>query len=268
MSCRGCLLAAGCTLGVLLAVSFLGLLLTSGHTESSPAAQERSSEEVHSPIEPKKTRVQEQSDGCDHQERGKALDYALKQALPPDPFDEPTEPQHWDESTFLLPDASGEPKLIKDAGLAVCVYVDQDVGVYTSTALFSSRMLAMLGGKRNDTFLGMPLPTSNFQGLTYWSFKGPRGPEFSMFVFGIENPEDVRYEVRQGLFDIDRKLALFTQNVFLDRNGRLIGQIPDHQRIELQDGEHPVTLRAVESLGHLINDSDRRFQMALDALRH
>lgn len=89
-----------------------------------------------------------------------------------------------------------------------------------------------------------------------------------MFVFGIENPEEVRYEARQGLFDTDRKLALFTQNTFIDQNGHQIDQIPDHQRIELQDGEHPVTLRVVESLDRLINDSDRNFQMAWDALRH
>lgn len=83
--------------------------------------------------------------------------YALKQALPPDPFDEPEQPQQLDDSTVLLPNANGEPSLIKDAGLAVCIYADQDVGVYTSTALFSNRMLAILNGKRHDTFLGICL---------------------------------------------------------------------------------------------------------------
>lgn len=274
---RGCFAFLAFSAGIVAVLVFVALLRSPSSDAVDATAQKEANLQALSPPVPathqKRHDEQEFSDGCDKRKRSEAFKYAVNQALPPDPFDDaPLMPQ-LDESTFLTADNSGEPEFVKDsswqpASPAVCVYSDPDVSVYVPASLFTSRMLSITQGvgRQRERFLGMLLPASTFEGITYWNYKRPRGPEFAMFVLWVNNPELVRYEARQALFDSDRKLALFTYDIPMDSSGQAMGKFTDHQKIDLKDGEHPVTLRVEESLGRLIYQSETAFKVAWDAL--
>jgi hypothetical protein len=204
------------------------------------------------------------TDGCDKQIRSKAMDYAFNRAFPPDPLaDTPSLPQ-LSGGTLVLPDGQGEPSVVRDINLsnsspAVCVYSDENVSVYVPTSLFTERMVALGAGRRapHEKFLGLPMPQSRFDALTYWNFKHPRAPEFAW----VQNRDGIRYEARQALFDVDQKVVLFTSDVLADSSGQVTEQLSDRQRIALNDGEHPVMSRVFESLGDLINAWDLKIEM-------
>jgi hypothetical protein len=262
---------------VIIAIAFVGSSGPRPETTNPPVEADAKVAPIKQPLPPpeptpphKAATPVEPSDGCDEKARSSAMEYALSQALPKDPFAEPL-PQ-LDGIKVLLPDMTGEPVMVRDESLAstslpVCVYSTPDISVYVPSAVFTERMLLIRSGElKIDTSWGSREPTQIFKAMTYWSFKHPHGPEFDQF-FPASLPSDmVRYEGRIATFDTDRKLALFTTDIYLDNDGQQILASPDHQRLELGTGEYPVILKVAERLGQQINASDRAFSKAAHIL--
>jgi hypothetical protein len=210
-------------------------------------------------------------DGCDEKARASAMEYAVKQALPKDPFEEPL--KQLSGFRVVWPDDAGEPLIVRDEGLqtssmAVCVYSTPEVGVYVPTSVFTARMRSIRSAElRLKKELGMEVPAEIFSAMTYWSFKQPIGSEFQQFFPADFSAPRARYEGRMAMFDTNRKLALFTTEVCVDSNGQEICFAQERQRLELSSGDYPVTLKVAENMERLLNSSDRSFSRALDAQR-
>jgi hypothetical protein len=108
----------------------------------------------------------------------------------------------------------------------------------------------------------MPMPESRFEALTYWRFKSARSSEFSIFGPSIPSRDYLdapQYEAHQVIFDVDQKIALFTSRLTVNDLGILTQREETQQRISITEAEHPLIKRALDSLGTLINRSDRTF---------
>jgi hypothetical protein len=195
-------------------------------------------------------------------------DAMTKAVFPPDPLSPlPTVPP-MENTTLMLFDDKGDPSVVRDANLrdpsfAVCVFSDSEISVFVPASLFTERIREIATGRRHpDSFLGMPMPESRFEALTYWRFKSARSSEFSIFGPSIPSRDYLdapQYEAHQVIFDVDQKIALFTSRLTVNDLGILTQREETQQRISITEAEHPLIKRALDSLGTLINRSDRTF---------
>jgi len=139
-------------------------------------------------------------EGCDERIREEALHYAFQRAFHQIPWlirsccRYSTIRRCCLSMTTVNDSAQG---YVFAGGVTVCVYSDREISVYVPTSVFTERMMAFRLGisKPHEKFLGLTMPESRFDALTYWRFKGPIAPEFSLFIPSVvERRELVRYE--------------------------------------------------------------------------